>query len=224
MKLELRKTADGSNTLYVPDLDEHYHSFHGAFQEAKHVFIKNGLLNQDKKELRILEVGFGTGLNALLTACESVRFGYTIDYVGIEAYPVSSEIMAKMDYATLFEDSNAALFFEEIIHSKWSKPSLIHPKFQLTKLEERIEETVCDKKIDLIYFDAFGPRVQKEIWDISILKKMNSLLNFNGELVTYCAKGQFKRDLKSAGFEVFSLDGPSGKREMVRARKNKSVF
>ena len=144
MKLELRKTADGSNTLYVPDLDEHYHSFHGAFQEATHVFIKNGLLNQDKKELRILEVGFGTGLNALLSARESVRFGYTIDYVGIEAYPVSSELMAKMDYATLFEDSNAALFFEEIIHSKWSKPSLIHPKFQLTKIEERIEETFCE--------------------------------------------------------------------------------
>ena len=221
MKLELRKTADGSNTLYVPALDEHYHSFHGAFQEANHVFIKNGLLNQNKKELHILEVGFGTGLNALITACESTHLDYTIDYVGVEAYPVSSELMAKMNYASLFDDSNAVLFFEEIIHSEWGKRNEIHSKFKLTKLEKRIEDTVCDKKFDLIYFDAFGPRVQAEMWDFSMLKKMYSFLNFHGELVTYCAKGQFKRDLKSAGFEVVSLPGPPGKREMVRARKNK---
>jgi len=221
MKRELRKTADGSNTLYVPDLDEHYHSFHGALQEAKHVFIQNGLLNQKKTSLRVLEVGFGTGLNALLTACAAFRLGYTIDYVGIEAYPVPTELMEKMDYACLLEDNNAALFYEQIIHSKWSTTNSIHAKFQLTKLEERIEDTLIGKKFDLIYFDAFGPRIQNEIWNVSILKKMYSFLNFDGELVTYCAKGQFKRDLKSCGFEVFSLNGPPGKREMVRSRKIK---
>jgi len=221
MKLELRKTADGSNTLYVPDLDEHYHSFHGALQEAKHVFIQNGLLNQKKTSFRVLEVGFGTGLNALLTACVSSHMDYTIDYVGIEANPVPVELMEKMDYPRLIEDKNAAVYYEKIIHSKWSAINSIHPKFQLIKLEERVEDTHITKKFDLIYFDAFGPRVQHEIWNVSILKKMYSFLNFEGELVTYCAKGQFKRDLKSSGFEVFSLDGPPGKREMVRARKIK---
>ena len=221
MKLELRKTADGSNTLYVPELDEHYHSFHGALQEAKHVFIKNGLLNQEKKSIRILEVGFGTGLNALLTACEAVRSNYTIDYVGIEAYPVATELMQKMDYGSLITDNNVALFLEKIIHSEWEQSNTVHSKFKLTKLKQRIENTEFDKKFDLIYFDAFGPRVQAEMWDVSILKKMHSFLNLNGELVTYCAKGQFKRDLKSADFEVFNLPGPPGKREMVRARKNK---
>ena len=221
MKLELRKTADGSNTLYVPELDEHYHSFHGALQEARHVFIKNGLLNQEKKSLRILEVGFGTGLNALLTACQAVSSNYTIDYVGIEAYPVTNELMVEMDYGSLITEKNVALFLEQIIYSEWEQSNTIHSKFTLTKLEQRIEDTELDKKIDLIYFDAFGPRVQAEMWDVSILKKMYSFLNLNGELVTYCAKGQFKRDLKSAGFEVVNLPGPPGKREMVRARKNK---
>lgn len=221
MKLELRKTADGSNTLYVPELDEHYHSFHGALQEAQHVFIKNGLLNQEKKSIRILEVGFGTGLNALLTACEAVRSTYTIDYIGVEAYPVKTELMRKMDYGSLITDDNIALFLEQIIFAEWGQCNKIHSKFKLTKLEQRIEDTECDKKFDLIYFDAFGPCAQAEMWDISILKKMHSFLNLNGELVTYCAKGQFKRDLKSAGFEVFNLPGPPGKREMVRAQKNK---
>ena len=118
MKLELRKTADGSNTVYLPNLDEHYHSFHGALQEAKHVFIQNGLLNQKKTSFRVLEVGFGTGLNALLTACVSSHMGYTIDYVGIEANPVPVEMMEKMDYPRLMEDKNAAVYYEKISYKK----------------------------------------------------------------------------------------------------------
>jgi tRNA U34 5-methylaminomethyl-2-thiouridine-forming methyltransferase MnmC len=221
MKLQLRKTADGSNTLYVPELDEHYHSFHGAIQEANHIFIKNGLLNQKKKSIRLLEVGFGTGLNALLTACEGQKSDYQIDYVGVEAYPVPAELMQKMDYVSLIDDASAGDYFDKIIHSKWSQKTTIHSGFKLTKLEERIKDTLSDKKFDLIYFDAFGPRVQSDMWNIELLEKMFSFLNFNGELVTYCAQGQFKRDLKEVGFEVFSLPGPPGKREMVRARKNK---
>lgn len=132
MKLQLRKTADGSNTLYVPELDEHYHSFHGAIQEANHIFIKNGLLNQKKKSIRLLEVGFGTGLNALLTACEGQKSDYQIDYVGVEAYPVPAELMQKMDYVSLIDDASAGDYFDKIIHSKWSQKTTIHSGFKLT--------------------------------------------------------------------------------------------
>ena len=220
MELELKKTADGSFTLYVPGLDEHYHSYHGALQEAKHVFIENGVLSLKSKKIRILEVGFGTGLNALLTACESVVLESEIEYVGVEAYPVPIELLQKMDYASLIDHKNAFKFYNHMIQDVWGKEQLIHDSFKLTKVKQKIENYECDETFDIIYFDAFGPRVQGEMWTIAIMEKMHNSLNVNGFLVTYCAKGQFKRDLKTVGFQVLDLPGPPGKREMVRAVKN----
>jgi tRNA U34 5-methylaminomethyl-2-thiouridine-forming methyltransferase MnmC len=220
LELELKKTADGSFTLYVPGLDEHYHSYHGALQEAKHVFIENGVLSLKSKKIRILEVGFGTGLNALLTACESVVLEREIEYVGVEAYPVPIELLQKMDYASLIDHKNAFKFYNHMIQDVWGKEQLIHDSFKLTKVKQKIENYECDETFDIIYFDAFGPRVQEEMWTIAIMEKMHNSLNVNGFLVTYCAKGQFKRDLKTVGFQVFDLPGPPGKREMVRAVKN----
>jgi tRNA U34 5-methylaminomethyl-2-thiouridine-forming methyltransferase MnmC len=220
MTLELKKTADGSFTLYVPDLDEHYHSYHGALQEAKHVFIQNGVLMLTSKKIRILEVGFGTGLNALLTACESVVLEVEIEYVGVEAYPVPIELLQKMDYASLIDHKNAFKFYNHMIQDVWGEEQLIHQSFKLTKVKQKIENYECQETFDIIYFDAFGPRVQEEMWTIAIMEKMYNSLNISGFLVTYCAKGQFKRDLKTVGFQVFDLPGPPGKREMVRAVKN----
>jgi len=220
LELELKKTADGSFTLYVPGLDEHYHSYHGALQEAKHVFIENGVLSLKSKKIRILEVGFGTGLNALLTACESVVLESEIEYVGVEAYPVPIELLQKMDHASLIDHKNAFKFYNHMIQDVWGKEQLIHDSFKLTKVKQKIENYECHETFDIIYFDAFGPRVQEEMWTIAIMEKMYNSLNVNGFLVTYCAKGQFKRDLKTVGFQVFDLPGPPGKREMVRAVKN----
>lgn len=220
MALELKKTADGSFTLYVPSLDEHYHSYHGALQEAKHVFIENGVLSLKSKKIRILEVGFGTGLNALLTACESFVLEREIEYVGVEAYPVPFELLQKMDYASLIDHKNAFKYYNHMIQDFWGKEQLIHDSFKLTKVKQKIENYECHETFDIIYFDAFGPRVQEEMWTIAIMEKMYNSLNINGFLVTYCAKGQFKRDLKTVGFQVFDLPGPPGKREMVRAVKN----
>lgn len=220
MTLELKKTADGSFTLYVPDLDEHYHSYHGALQEAKHVFIQNGVLMLTSKKIRILEVGFGTGLNALLTACESVVLEVEIEYVGVEAYPVPIELLQKMDYASLIDHKDAFKFYNHMIQDVWGEEQLIHQSFKLTKVKQKIENYECQETFDIIYFDAFGPRVQEEMWTIAIMEKMYNSLNISGFLVTYCAKGQFKRDLKTVGFQVFDLPGPPGKREMVRAVKN----
>lgn len=220
MTLELKKTSDGSFTLYVPDLDEHYHSYHGALQEAKHVFIQNGVLMLTSKKIRILEVGFGTGLNALLTACESVVLEVEIEYVGVEAYPVPIELLQKMDYASLIDHKNAFKFYNHMIQDVWGEEQLIHQSFKLTKVKQKIENYECQETFDIIYFDAFGPRVQEEMWTIAIMEKMYNSLNISGFLVTYCAKGQFKRDLKTVGFQVFDLPGPPGKREMVRAVKN----
>lgn len=221
MALELKKTADSSLTLYVPDLDEHYHSYHGAIQEANHVFIKNGIESINSQSVRILEVGFGTGLNALLTACASDKLGREINYIGVEAYPVAIDLLGKLNYPSLIENDNAEAYYERIIHDRWGKEQKISKTFTLTKLEQKIEKCEFGKKFNLIYFDAFGPRVQQEMWSDSIMKKMYDCLQNNGFLVTYCAQGQFKRDLKKVGFKVVSMPGPLGKREMVKAIKNK---
>jgi tRNA U34 5-methylaminomethyl-2-thiouridine-forming methyltransferase MnmC len=172
------------------------------------------------KKIRILEVGFGTGLNALLTACESVVLEVEIEYVGVEAYPVPIELLQKMDYASLIDHKNAFKFYNHMIQDVWGEEQLIHQSFKLTKVKQKIENYECQETFDIIYFDAFGPRVQEEMWTIAIMEKMYNSLNISGFLVTYCAKGQFKRDLKTVGFQVFDLPGPPGKREMVRAVKN----
>ena len=219
MKRELLRTQDGSMTIYIPEMDENYHSGHGAFQEAMHVFIENGVKTISKNEIKVFEMGFGTGLNALLTLQHSLHTGFRIDYSGIEAYPVENELLKGIDYDKLVDEEASKLF--PLLHSSpWGVPVSLTKEFTFRKLHQRIENYVPEQNTyDLTYYDAFGPRAQGDMWELPILEKMRDILKPGGILVTYCAKGQFKRDLKSLGFEVESLPGPPGKREMTRAIK-----
>ncbi|MBL6660312.1 MAG: tRNA (5-methylaminomethyl-2-thiouridine)(34)-methyltransferase MnmD [Crocinitomicaceae bacterium] len=219
MNRELKLTSDGSYTLYVPELDEHYHSIHGAVQESEHVFIKYGIQTLFKSNIRVLEVGLGTCLNALLTAIWSENIGTSVDYTGIEAFPLKDEINKSLNYGEKIEDKKANLYFHEIIKSNWEAKNRIHSKFVIQKTHSFVEEFEVRQKYDIVYFDAFGPNTQGELWQFDILKKMYELLDHNGVFVTYCAKGQLKRDLNHIGFKVESLPGPPGKREMTRAMK-----
>lgn len=219
MKREIKVTADGSHTIYVPEIDEHYHSIHGAIQESQHVFIDQGIDALFASKIKVLEVGFGTGLNALLSSIWSHRHKIPVDYTGIEAYPLEMNVLNSLNYAEHFESSFVKKYFDEIISSDWGIPSEIHADFTLTKIDDLVEQYFSKQKFDIVYFDAFGPRFQKELWEMEILKKTFDYLNPNGLFVTYSAKGQLKRDLKKIGFKVESIPGPPGKREMTRARK-----
>jgi tRNA U34 5-methylaminomethyl-2-thiouridine-forming methyltransferase MnmC len=217
-KIEIRQTADGSNTLYLPELDETYHSSHGAIQEAIHVFIEHGLtfLGQDKKTISIFEMGFGTGLNALLSADWAHNHNRLIQYIGVELHPISEEIWSEMNYV---HEKSAIELYAEIMSAEWGTFQEIHSCFHLKKIERDILQLQMDEQVDLIYFDAFGPRAQAEMWEMPVLTKMNEILKPGGIFVTYCAQGQMKRNLRSLGFQLESLPGPPGKREMTRATK-----
>ena len=217
MKHEVIITGDGSSSIFIPELNEHYHSSHGAIQEAEHVFIKHGIQQVAKESVTIFELGFGTGLNALLTALFAEKHKIHVTYHSIEAFPVDKALLEQLNYSELLEDTKAIL---KAIHAAdWEADVVISEYFTLRKIEAKIEDFEIEQGVDLIYFDAFGPRAQAELWDIAILEKMYNALNEDGVLVTYCAQGQFKRDLKSLGFRVESLPGPPGKREMTRAIK-----
>jgi tRNA U34 5-methylaminomethyl-2-thiouridine-forming methyltransferase MnmC len=218
MKRELRFTADGSPTLYVPELDETYHSMHGSVQEAKHVFIENGLgfVAAKSKQVSVLEIGFGTGLNALLTAQYAKENAIHVKYVGLEAYPVEEVIWKEIKY---LDESSSQEFYLELMALPFGETQSCHPHFTLCKAAYHVQEWSTTEKFDLIYYDAFGPRAQAEMWELPIFEKLYSMLNTGGTLVTYCAQGQFKRHLKSLGMKVESLPGPPGKREMTRATK-----
>lgn len=218
---KLFTTADGSLTFFLPELNEYYHSHHGAIQEARHVFLKNGLFEKTaQKEISILEVGFGTGLNAFLTAVEAINRKMEISYTGLEAFPLTPQEAQEMAYTSnpdleLFDD-----LFSEIHATSWGEFANINASFKLKKQKETLQQISFENgSFDLVYFDAFGPRVQPELWTEALFAKIYAALKPGGILVTYCAKGQVKRDLKSAGFDVETLDGPPGKREMIRARK-----
>lgn len=216
--IEIRQTADGSKTLYLPGLDETYHSSHGAMQEAMHVFIQHGLafIGQEKKSISVFEMGFGTGLNALLTAQWAEQHSCSIRYIGIELHPIPKDIWQQMDYVQEVLERER---YSNIMAAEWGEYQVIEPNFQLKKVEEDILGLQLVEQVDLIYFDAFGPRAQSEMWDLPVLTKMYERLNPGGVFVTYCAQGQMKRNLKSLGFSLESLPGPPGKREMTRAIK-----
>jgi tRNA U34 5-methylaminomethyl-2-thiouridine-forming methyltransferase MnmC len=219
LKREIKITSDGSHTLYVPELDEHYHSIHGAIQESMHVFITNGIQSLFKSPIKVLEVGFGTGLNALLTAIWSKKENIEVHYIGIESTPLEMKLNESLNYSQELDGHESTTYFDKIISSNWHIKTNIHDNFTLNKIASRIQDYRTDDKFDIIYFDAFGPEVQEELWELRVLKNIYELLNNNGIFVTYCAKGQLKRDLKELGFKVESLPGPPGKREMTRAVK-----
>jgi tRNA U34 5-methylaminomethyl-2-thiouridine-forming methyltransferase MnmC len=220
MKQELIVTGDGSKTIYLPELDEHYHSSHGALQEAQHVFIKHGLTTQAGDYVTILEMGFGTGLNALLTYFATEKRHQYIHYIGIESEPIEQAIWEQMDYTAHSNDPDAPAVYAKMHTSTWDEGVVFNELFVLEKRKSTLEKTnLAAGSIDLIYYDAFGPRVQPELWTLAIFEQLYNWLTPGGILVTYCAKGQVKRDLKIAGFVVETLAGPPGKREMTRAKK-----
>jgi tRNA U34 5-methylaminomethyl-2-thiouridine-forming methyltransferase MnmC len=224
MKVEIIKpitTNDGSHTLYVKELDEYYHSIHGAIQESLHVFIQSGLFFIQKKEITIFEMGFGTGLNAFLTYLEGKKNNLMIDYYSIEAFPLSLEDAAQLNYAEQLNATDESAIFNTMHSIPWNVKTEIAKGFNMMKIQSSIEQfpTASLPLCDLIYFDAFAPSAQPQLWEEPVLKKMHQLLKENGVLVTYCAKGVFKRTLKSIGFSVEALPGPIGKREITRARK-----
>lgn len=220
MKKVFQLTADGSHTLYVEGLDETYHSKHGAIQEAEHVFISAGLDYFTELNLNVLEVGFGTGLNTFLTLLSAQKKNIKVNYTGIEAYPLSDEIIQQLNYTDeLNSTKEEQELFQKLHEVEWESVQKITPYFNLIKWEVDLTEFKAEQQFDLIYFDAFGPRVQPEMWTKEIFEKMYTALNPNGILVTYCAKGSVKRTLKEVGFEIEALPGPPGKREMTRAVK-----
>jgi len=219
MKREIVITEDGSSSIYLPELEEHYHSFHGALQESDHVFVKQGLNDfLDANEISILEIGFGTGLNCFLAAVWSTQNQIKINYFGLEPNPIDLVVLQKMNYSKgKYLDYH--LFYDDIITSDWEQQFIVHDKFTAIKVQKCLQDFNGEETFDLIFFDAFSPKSQPELWTLSIFNQVYNLMHPGGVLVTYCAKGQVKRDLKSAGFTVESLEGPPGKREMLRARK-----
>lgn len=212
-------TADGSTTIHITEWDEQYHSKHGAIQEAKHVFIKNGLSLFANQKISILEIGFGTGLNCFITFLEAPKMNLVIDYVGIEAYPLVADEVEKMNYVAQLEANEFAGIFNKMHQQDWELKGEISPEFSLTKRKQFFNEVNDENKFDLIYFDAFGARVQPELWTEEIFEKMYKALKPEGVLVTYSAKGSVRRAMLAVGFLVEKLPGPPGKREMLRANK-----
>lgn len=216
-------TEDGSHTIYLPDINETYHSTHGAITESNHVFIKNGLeyiANQERKSIGIFEVGFGTGLNALLTALHAEKNELFVKYQSIEAFPLESQHIQNLNFVEKIGDATAANLFEKLHAAPWDEWFPVSGFFDLRKIKGVLQDFEDQGGIfDLCYFDAFAPSKQPEMWVIAILEKIKNLLSEHGVFVTYCAKGQLKRDLKCLGFEVETLEGPPGKKEMVRAIK-----
>lgn len=219
MRREIITTSDGSTTIHLPDWDENYHSKHGAIQEAKHVFIANGLSLFQNKSIAILEIGFGTGLNAFITFLESKKLNSTVDYVGVEAYPVSTAEILSMNYVNELDAKAENQIFEQMHTSNWEVKTILSETFCLTKRKQFFAEIEDVAQFDLIYFDAFGYRVQPELWSTEIFRKMYNALKPKGVLVTYAARGVVKRSMIEVGFTVEKLPGPPGKREMFRATK-----
>ena len=217
--MKLEQTADGSYTLYVPELDEHYHSVKGALTESQHIFIDMGLKHSTVPSPRILEIGLGTGLNCFLTLLTAEETERNIHYTGIERYPLDMETISKLDYPSLIHKGHETDYFA-IHQTPWEKDVELSPWFTLHKLEGDFTCYTFDKGYDIIYFDAFAPEKQPEMWEQSLFDKLYHVLNEGGILTTYCAKGVVRRMLQTAGFKVERLPGPpGGKREILRATK-----
>lgn len=217
------ETLDGSHTLLVEELGATFHSKFGAIQESLHVYIKAGLHQKaaSQSTISILEMGMGTGLNVYLTAAAAAEKKLQINYVGIEGYPVSSDIWSLLNYPQKVDNQHLTDgFFAKIHDSKWEENIQLSANLRLLKKQMDFKEVHLTQQFDIIYFDAFPPDNQPEYWEEEMMKKMYQHLKPNGFLVTYCAKGALKRMLKNIGFKVETLEGPAGKREMIRAVKN----
>ena len=219
MKREIIITSDGSTTIQLPDWNEQYHSKHGAIQEAYHVFLDTGFFKIDLQEIAILEIGFGTGLNAFITFLEAKKLQKKVNYVGVEAYPISMEEFQKLNYVSELKALEFQSVFDEMHRISWEKEHSISKDFQLLKRKQFFQNIQDTAAFDLIYFDAFGAQNQPELWTEAIFLKMYKAMKKEGVLVTYSAKGSVRRAMQAVGFMVERLPGPPGKREMLRATK-----
>jgi len=228
LKRTIIQTQDGSTTIHLPEWEESYHSKHGAIQEAYHVFIQSGLSlfaapvhksAREGKSVSILEIGFGTGLNAFITFLEAERQQQNIDYVGVEAYPVLLDEALQMNYVSELNAADQTKIFNSMHEFSWEEKHTVSDVFKLTKRNQFFQDISDVEEFDLIYFDAFGFRVQPELWSFEIFKKMFTALKPNGVLVTYACRTTIKMAMKDAGFVVEKLPGAPGKREMLRATK-----
>lgn len=219
-QLQLEMTADGSTTLYLPQMNEHYHSTKGALTESRHIFIQTGFHHSKADPISIFEVGFGTGLNTFLTLLESIKSKRKVLYHTIELYPLTLAQVNKLKYPDIIAPGQTALF--ETIHTaKWDTPVKITPYFTLHKIKGDLKQLqLPEKSFDLIYYDAFAPEKQPDLWDDNIFEKISKSMKPQGILTTYCAKGEVRRRLQKMGLTVERLQGPpGGKREILRATK-----
>jgi tRNA U34 5-methylaminomethyl-2-thiouridine-forming methyltransferase MnmC len=217
---KLIETEDGSHSLQSSKFEVSYHSIHGAIQETQTVFIDAALnyKTTSNKKLSILGIGFGTGLNAFMTYLEAKKQGLNIQYTGVEAYPISLELAKELNYPTLLRAETEKEAFLAM-HTSQNSFTDLSPYFTFSKNTSRFEDLNYKEEFDIIYFDAFAPTAQPELWEAPLLAQMYQALKPTGVLTTYCAKGVVKRCLKSVGFIIEGLPGPIGKREMTRAVK-----
>ena len=213
---ELRLTGDGAHTLYLPELDEHYHSHYGAITESNHIFINAGLAHIRSDSVTILEVGFGTGLNALLTALYASEHRKKVHYSSLEKYPLDDASVSKLNYGTVAGEGSMELF--RAIHAApWDTPASITEWFTLHKIVADLTTDRPEGLFDLVFFDAFGPDKQPEMWSVEVMRKITAVMHAGSVFVTYSAKGSLKRMLRTLGMEVTLLPGPPGKRVFTRA-------
>lgn len=215
-------TNDGSHSIAVPEMNVTYHSIHGAIQESLHVYINAGffpLLHQSKQTVHILEMGFGTGLNALLTMMEAEKNQRPVFYQAIDFFPLEKEQANLLNYCSLLNRKDLQQYFEKLHACEWEKDIVVTQLFTIHKTNCDLIDFSTDQRFHLIYFDAFAPAAQPMLWTKAIFENLYSLLEPGGILVTYCSKGDVRRALLSAGFHVDKIAGPKGKREMIRAEK-----
>ena len=216
-------TKDGSHTISVPDMNVTYHSVHGAIQESEHVFIKAGLLDSGIFDYtgvhQVLEIGFGTGLNTLLTLIEADKHKNRIYYTAIEPFPLDESIIMQLNYCEQLNLPHYQRLIEKMHQCDWEEMYEITEHFRLTKHKTSLQEFSTGESFSIIYYDAFAPNAQPELWTETVFEKLYNLLLPEGILVTYCSKGAVQRAMKAAGFTIEKIPGPPGKREMIRAVK-----
>jgi tRNA U34 5-methylaminomethyl-2-thiouridine-forming methyltransferase MnmC len=224
MQRNIIVTKDGSHSVEIPALQVSYHSVHGAIQESLHVFIRAGLLHwlhehPASNACTIFEMGFGTGLNALLTVIEAEQLQQPINYYTVEAFPLEAAITGQLNYCEALQQPQWAGVFNSLHQSNWNQPVAITSRFALHKLHTQLANVTIPQPVDIIYYDAFAPAAQPELWTVAVFQQLYTLLSPRGILVTYCSKGDVRRALQAVGFVVQKLPGPPGKREMIRAMK-----
>ncbi len=220
MDREIILTRDGSHSISIPEMNVTYHSIHGAIQESNHVFIEAGLqhvLKNDPPEIRIFEMGLGTGLNVLLTLLEAEKFNNNIKYTSLELFPINEADIDSLNYCDLIKRPDLKHVFKQIHQIDWNVEARLRPNFVFEKIKGDLKTIDLPDRYDLIYYDAFAPTAQPELWISEVFKKMINASNQQAVMVTYCSKSSVRKAMKDAGWTIEKIPGPHGKREMVRA-------